>query len=369
MDQEDGKSKYDVEEERRHFEKIVDAFRQYKDHSYRRLAKTRKYLDRLPELHQQKLIRYRESLNVLQDCVDKNAELLDIVVKDACSMFKNLDRSLEVACGGGKGDSENGLKPTEMDMDKTHSVLKQLVREWSVEGEAERQACYGPIVDAIESAYGHVADRSKVNILVPGAGLGRLAHEIARRGFSCQGNECSLFMLLVSNYVLNKCSEINQHTIHPYAHSLINNMTLNNQTKAIAFPDINPSDIPDEVEFSMAAGNFSDIYHESNTWDAVATCFFIDTAHNIVEYIETIYNILRKGGIWINYGPLLYHFADARKEDSIEPCYEMVKEIILSFGFIMTREETGLKSLYTQNVDSMLKYEYSNVFFVCKKPD
>jgi carnosine N-methyltransferase len=44
---------------------------------------------------------------------------------------------------------------------------------------------------------------------VPGAGLGRLAFEIANRGYSCQGNEFSLFMLLASNFVLNKYVNIN----------------------------------------------------------------------------------------------------------------------------------------------------------------
>lgn len=43
-------------------------------------------------------------------------------------------------------------------------------------------------------------------------------------------------------------------------------------------------------------------------WDAVLTCFFIDTAQNIVTYIETIATLLREGGVWINLGPLLYHF-------------------------------------------------------------
>jgi hypothetical protein len=43
-----------------------------------------------------------------------------------------------------------------------------------------------------------------VRVLVPGAGLGRLAFEIARRGYTCQGNEFSLFMLFTSNFVLNK---------------------------------------------------------------------------------------------------------------------------------------------------------------------
>ena len=48
----------------------------------------------------------------------------------------------------------------------------------------------------------------EVQILVPGAGLGRLAFEIAKRGYSCQGNEFSLFMLFASNFVLNKYKAI-----------------------------------------------------------------------------------------------------------------------------------------------------------------
>ena len=31
------------------------------------------------------------------------------------------------------------------------------------------------------------AQRDKIQILVPGAGLGRLAYEIASRGYTCQG--------------------------------------------------------------------------------------------------------------------------------------------------------------------------------------
>lgn len=50
----------------------------------------------------------------------------------------------------------------------------------------------------------HFRDPSKVNILVPGAGLGRLAWEIAMLGYACQGNEWSFFMLFSSNFVLNR---------------------------------------------------------------------------------------------------------------------------------------------------------------------
>jgi hypothetical protein len=36
---------------------------------------------------------------------------------------------------------------------------------------------------------------------------------------------------------------------------------------------------------------------DTGAWDAVVTCFFIDTAHNIVEYIEIISQILKDGGV------------------------------------------------------------------------
>jgi len=58
-------------------------------------------------------------------------------------------------------------------------------------------------------------------------------------------------------------------------------------------PDVSPPDqIPKWVDFSMVAGEFVMGYKDQlESWDIVATCFFIDTANNIVEYIEVIYNI------------------------------------------------------------------------------
>ncbi len=98
------------------------------------------------------------------------------------------------------------------------------------------------------------------------------------------------------------------------------------------------------------------------------------------------------GGVWINLGPLLYHYSDIPGENSIEPTYEMVREIVQGLGFVievcsvccftlcnstsyihwlplnLQKERTGVKTTYSQNVRSMLKYEYESVFFVCRKP-
>ena len=41
----------------------------------------------------------------------------------------------------------------------------------------------------------------------------------------------------------------------------------------------------------MCAGGFLEVYNrpsERGTWHAIVTCFFIDTAHDIFEYVETI---------------------------------------------------------------------------------
>ena len=93
------------------------------------------------------------------------------------------------------------------------------MRDWSDVGKDERDMCYAPILKELENLYPSdkavddsgidrtctsAADRSNVKILVPGAGLGRLAYDIARGGFECQGNEFSLYMLFGSNYVLNR---------------------------------------------------------------------------------------------------------------------------------------------------------------------
>jgi carnosine N-methyltransferase len=48
----------------------------------------------------------------------------------------------------------------------------------------------------------------------------------------------------------------------------------------------------------------------------VVTCFFIDCANNIIEFIETIFRILKPGGSWINLGPLLYHFSETNGENN-----------------------------------------------------
>ena len=79
--------------------------------------------------------------------------------------------------------------------------------------------------------------------------------------------------------------------------------------------------------------------------------------------------ILKPGGYFINFGPLLYHFADLQCEQSIELTYQELMSVLLDrFHFVRIKEIHGLRSGYVSNPRSMLKMEYECNFFVLQKP-
>ena len=140
---------------------------------------------------------------------------------------------------------------TSFDMDKVMTTVKQFFWDWSREvwlvawhciilrrhpqGADERGRCYGPIIEELRREFtenrvwafsGMVvsfsllfpSDLSSVSVLVPGSRLGRLAYEIAHHGYTCQGNEFSMYMLLASHFILNKWDNF---VTHPQTHLLI----------------------------------------------------------------------------------------------------------------------------------------------------
>lgn len=86
------------------------------------------------------------------------------------------------------GSKSSSSKPSQGDndlaQDKIRSTLRSLVRDWAVEGQVERDACYQPILQSLEKYFPAEAgrDRATRKVLVPGCGMGRLAMEIAARG-------------------------------------------------------------------------------------------------------------------------------------------------------------------------------------------
>ncbi|KDQ56529.1 hypothetical protein JAAARDRAFT_194531 [Jaapia argillacea MUCL 33604] len=270
-------------------------------------------------------------------------------------------------------------RPTDFDMDKLRSTLKQFVRDWSEEGKAEREAAYKPMKDALLAHFENKSaeERSKLRVLVPGAGLGRLAWDIASLGFACQGNEFSHYMLLSSYFILNRTDKIDKYKIYPYVHSFSNVKSKTALLRPISIPDVMPSALPPGSNFSLVAGDFEEIYGaededdelepHSGQWDAIMTCFFIDTAKNIVNYLRILHRILAPGGVWINLGPLLWHFENNSTNDpSIELDLEEVKTLAWNIGFEISNEKT-ISTTYVNNKESMLGYVYEAAFWTATK--
>ncbi|XP_026530968.1 carnosine N-methyltransferase isoform X1 [Notechis scutatus] len=356
----DGKE--EEKQEREHFRRIINAFRYYGINMHERVTRAERQFRTLPALQQKLLPQFLPHLDKIRKCVDHNQGILQSIVNDCTRMFENREYD---------GDGNGKITPAStFDMDKLKSTLKQFVRDWSETGKPERDSCYQPIINEIVRNFPKDRwDLSKVNVLVPGAGLGRLAWEIAMLGYTCQGNEWSLFMLFSSNFVLNRCCETNSCKLYPWIHQFSNNKRSADQIQPIYFPDVDPHSLPPGANFSMTAGDFREIYSESNIWDCIATCFFIDTAHNVIDYIDTIWKILKPGGIWINLGPLLYHFENLANELSIELSYEDIKNVILQYGFHIEMENESVLTTYTVNELSMMKYYYECVMFVVRKPE
>eukprot|EP00540_Astrosyne_radiata_P007103 CAMPEP_0116851646 /NCGR_PEP_ID=MMETSP0418-20121206/16849_1 /TAXON_ID=1158023 /ORGANISM="Astrosyne radiata, Strain 13vi08-1A" /LENGTH=454 /DNA_ID=CAMNT_0004483713 /DNA_START=284 /DNA_END=1648 /DNA_ORIENTATION=- len=244
-------------------------------------------------------------------------------------------------------------------------------------------------------------------------GVGRLALEIGAMGYRVQGNEFSLFMLLASDFVLNSgtCSPEHPLAISPWLLETRNVHGPLDPVRTVSIPDVDPTkvlcgDAPsdennnnihddddgnDYPDFSMAAGDFLCIYghsREAHQWDGVVSCFFLDAAPCIVEYLLVIYNMLKPGGMLFNMGPLLYHWSgpamrpddlsiehyecryrhlDRRYLDSVDLSWSDVRNILENIGFEILEEHVGVRALYTADRRSMMNMEYRCIQFVAQK--
>ncbi|EJD01859.1 N2227-domain-containing protein [Fomitiporia mediterranea MF3/22] len=413
-------SEADIAEEQQHFAKVVATFEQYASYSLAANNRRRKDLFSL-SLEDQKLLDelgWKQRLVDVDNAILENAKFVRAIIAEPeifsdADLFQDGDEDDYGEQGATEGSNhihshlhsggphhgfshlhpgssvnntaqdrpsskKKRYRPTDFDMDKLRSTLKQFVRDWSDEGKSERDVCYEPMKDALLRHFANVpeAERSKLRVLVPGAGLGRLAYDIARLGFSCQGNEFSHYMLLASFFILNRTEQVHQHTIYPHVHSFSNIPNREALLRPVSIPDAFPSAIPRGVNFSLVAGDFEEVYgnddHEEDEpqagkWNAVMTCFFIDTAKNVINYLRIIHRILAPGGVWINLGPLLWHWENNTTNDpSIELDLEEVKALCRKLGFRLENERT-LETTYTNNSQSMLGYVYKTAFWTATK--
>jgi carnosine N-methyltransferase len=405
----------DCESETDHFNDVCSAYRQYANFAMAQWANHAYRFQSLPESQRRVLPphllfdtnEYMQSMTEYKEAVIRNQFCLDCILRHAGQAH-----SQQVP------RSEDVTSVTDEQISKLSSVLKSLARDWSVEGKVERDMAYLPIIRDIQK-YVPVVHRGGAyppnnatnpppppqppRVCVPGSGLGRLAFELIRLGYTVQGNDFSLYMLLASDFILNNgmFTPTRPLSISPWLYESRNILSRKDPLESVQIPDLDPyeallsssseSPLLAGPNFSVAAGDFCSIYShpkEVGQWDVVASCFFLDACPSLIEALQVIYRMLRPGGILINLGPLLYHWSgpvlrpndksleeyrqryshlDERYLSSVDLCYDDVKVVMKNIGFEILDEVIGIECLYTSHHKSMMSTMYRCVSFVAKK--
>lgn len=239
-------------------------------------------------------------------------------------------------------------------------IFTHIHRDWTVESSSIREQIYRPILDTLSCI------DKKLNVMVPGSGLGRLAFEISRLGHDVIAVEYSPIMSIAAQYILNHLNTTK--IFYPYLYQQSRNAFSNDDYfEASIYPD-NEYMISVEKNGSihLETGDFIEFSKRvSNVFDVVATSFFIDTASNTIDYLWAIRRILKNGGLWINVGPLHYHMG-ANKGGvyySLEDLFSIFEE----FGMIVMNNFTIYNVPYIPDTKIWMSQSYYNpIFFVVK---
>ncbi|KAK4114889.1 N2227-domain-containing protein [Canariomyces notabilis] len=385
--------------------RTLDSFQQYAKVAHFQCTHLRRQaFYALPQAHWQRLaappFNYLDTLDKIDDAIGSNADLAHIIVKTGLQMFHV---GVPSETGEPRIPPQWNESAKSNDIDKARSTLRQFYRDWSAEGAREREACFGPVLRAIgaeQAARG--PDHPPLKVLVPGAGLGRLVFELCFHGYETEGNEISYHQLLASSYILNCCDRPGKHTIYPWIHTFSNHQTRSNHLRGYAIPDVHCATELTKAEqtrrvgtMSMSAADFLCLYSQEDraaAYDVVASVFFLDTAPNLIRYLETIFHCLKPGGILVNIGPLLWHFEnrvyerdeseDADAADALgggdtsgiadpgnfELTDDEVMALVSQIGFEIISRETGIDAPYILDTESMLQTVYKASFWVARKP-
>lgn len=352
-------------QERQVFLNTAESFLSYKDLALRDVVEFRRDKIRRLSPQQQEIFRpmLEPFLDHIEAAIEKNGELTQVIGQIGKYWVQDIP-----------GEDDITPAPSQMDEDKVQSTLRQIAREWSQFGSRERDESYGVICSELASLFPDVEARNNIKVISPGSGLGRLPYEIANMGFNSVGNEFSTHMLFTSLLIINTINVPESYTIYPFVHNFSGNRNQKTQLVPVRIPDIAPSaqnGISNGGDFSMAIGEFDESFQDQLA-DVIVTMFFLDTSPNILDTIETISSLIPKGGTWINFGPLLWHYESVKVSDEddrtggLDLDLDSILSLVERFGWSIGKRKT-YQTTYCSNPEKMSRYVYDCEFFVATK--
>ncbi|TPX07582.1 uncharacterized protein E0L32_010681 [Thyridium curvatum] len=264
-----------------------------------------RYVSRRQHLLLESTISYSAKFDAVDALIATNAALCDEIVRAAQSFYGVPDAELAAHAAA----AASGARGFPGDKVSVAQALKHFVRDWSAAGgRAERAPAYACVLDAVARLFPDRVDgekkKKKPRILLPGAGLGRLGHEVAALGGGLEVtvNEWSMYMNAAYRFLTSSRPRAPLH-LHPFIDGWSHHRTTADQLRAVPFPDADPL----AHDVLLVEGDFTTVFAAKRAhYDAVLTFFFIDTARNLMAYLETVRAVLAPGGHWVNFGPLLY---------------------------------------------------------------
>jgi carnosine N-methyltransferase len=121
----------------------------------------------------------KDRIDRLKKAVIANATVLNKIVAEYQTLFE-FDR----LPNGLLAMKPMYIKPS--DVVKMRSTIKSFLRDWSSQGQLERDMCYKPIMDEVRDYFPSPIDEKtgqRVSILHPGSGMGRLVFDFALQGY------------------------------------------------------------------------------------------------------------------------------------------------------------------------------------------
>jgi hypothetical protein len=179
LDDLDEKAKETIKEAE-HFVDVIQHFLYYGIHTNKRLDRIQRDWARIDPNLKALVPGLEEKWSECRKAISKNQEFIRKIV--SCKEnFMDPSVNYEII-------QKKRAPISEERMSKVRSTLRSCLRDWSKEGQAERDSCFGLITKELESYYPTVESRAGVRVLVPGSGLSRLTWDIAKMGFDSQGN-------------------------------------------------------------------------------------------------------------------------------------------------------------------------------------
>ncbi|MEA3278138.1 MAG: methyltransferase domain-containing protein [Pseudomonadota bacterium] len=312
------------------------------------------YLASLYLQHHRYLRRQEERIAALKAAGNESPERLEVLSLIAKGLDEN-NKVIESACNELSGhisiaDLVQAVNAPQF-IGYT-SIFEYLERDWCWLPAGEKEL--STIRDALFEQTDHYSPDDK-NVLVLGAGTGRIAWDLLDRFERVYALDISLTMAQCLHNVLNE--GVTFRSVN--TSSISRSMDMVKTRKARAVPPGSPGACDEQVRRRLAylVGDACRAPFAERSISVIVSAYFTDVMP-LRQYFEEIRRVLKPRGLFLHFGPLEYHFDDISQHLSAE----QVRQLFEENGFeVYADEYTANKHLSSEG--SMSRQAFDNWVF------